>query len=249
MTEGYGLPTVVTEPGGELSPIYLFADSQLLFWKQDEVPFLRTILRYISAEPPKAAYVGLSNGNVPEFFEIFKCAMEGLGISNCRMLSQEFGREDSEFLEESNVVLLSGGDTIGGWQAISACGLREGIVQRYLEGAVLIGISAGAVQLGLCTAAPTSDSVIPTLGLVPFVVGAHDEHGWHDLQRIMRLAGQNGPAKGLGIPSGGGLAYHPDHSLTPLRKTVHEFCADGPNLSTSILMSSEDTDQPSSWRH
>ena len=48
-----------------IKPIFLLADSQLLFWKENENLFLKTIREHIDNENPKAAYIGASNGDNP----------------------------------------------------------------------------------------------------------------------------------------------------------------------------------------
>jgi hypothetical protein len=46
-------------------PIYLFADSQLLFWKRDGTLFLKTVRDRLARPGLRAAYVGASNGDLP----------------------------------------------------------------------------------------------------------------------------------------------------------------------------------------
>lgn len=56
-------------------PLYLLADSQLLFWKRDGRPLLETALDGLARDKPlSAAYIGASNGDRPEFYEIFEAA-------------------------------------------------------------------------------------------------------------------------------------------------------------------------------
>ena len=71
-------------------PIYLFADSQLLFWRSKDALFLRSLREVLDEDSPKAAYIGASNGDDPEFYSIFTAAMEGIGIHECRMILSSF---------------------------------------------------------------------------------------------------------------------------------------------------------------
>src|SRR6185503_2298694 len=130
-------------------PIYLLADSQLLFLRTDGSLYLDSIRNAIEAASPKAAYIGASNGDQPEFYSIFEAAMEGMEIHDCRMVSSRFSTEEASFLTTADLILLAGGDVIRGWRLFEQTGLKELIVKRYYEGALLIGVSAGAVQLGL----------------------------------------------------------------------------------------------------
>ncbi len=68
-----------------MQPIYLLADSQLLFWKENGNLFLSSIKALLHSHP-KAAYIGVSNGDAPEFYAIFIAAMDGIDIQDCRMI-------------------------------------------------------------------------------------------------------------------------------------------------------------------
>ena len=63
---------------------------------------------------------------------------------------------------------------------------------------------------------------IETLGLIPFVIGVHEEpDGWEPLRRAVRRLG--GGVRGLGIPAGGGAIYYPDGTYAALRYPLQEF--------------------------
>lgn len=221
-----------------VKPIYLFADSQLLFFKENDVPFLQQVRAATEAERPKAAYIGASNGDNPDFYSIFTAAMESVGIEDCRMILSSFAEEDASFCEQAHLILLAGGDAAAGWEVLKRTGLTELLVRKYYEGTVLMGISAGAMQLGLFgwpeVAEPGPEDYFNTLGLVPLIVGAHDEKNeWASLKR--GLMAVNLPVAGVGIPTGGGLAYYPDHSIKPLRHPLHEFVLKDERLTGSLL--------------
>jgi hypothetical protein len=48
-------------------PLYLFADSQLLFWKPQGKLLLEGVVAGHEDQPPAAAYIGASNGDREEF--------------------------------------------------------------------------------------------------------------------------------------------------------------------------------------
>lgn len=208
-----------------LQPIYLFADSQLLFWHEGGELFLNSIRRRAARDSPKAAYVGASNGDAPEYYSIFEAAMEGVGVHDLRMIPRAFRAEDRSFMGEADIILLAGGDVERGWDAFVETGMREVVVRRYIEGAVLMGISAGAAQLGLCWPtgkADSSEGLLDTFKLVPFVVDAHDEERqWGRLRGALQLLGGN--AKGIGIPTGGGMIYYPEGRVEAVRRPLHEL--------------------------
>ena len=194
-----------------MKPIVLLADSQLLFWR--EKPILK--------DGRKAAYIGASNGDNPDFYAIFVAAMEGFGIFDCRMIPATVSEADLAFLNDADIILLAGGDVELGWQTFVNNGLNNHIGRRYFEGATLIGISAGAVQLGLCGLA-ADGSLIETFKLVPFVIGAHEESdNWKTTRELLELAPTG--TRGIGLPTGGGAIYHPDQPLEALRHPLVEL--------------------------
>jgi cyanophycinase len=204
-----------------VQPIFLFADSQLLFWREKGRLFIE---RLVTQAALKAAYVGASNGDNPDFYSIFVAAMEGVGVSDCRMISSALSEADLAYLDDADVILLAGGDVELGWRTFVANGLSKHIVRRYFEGATLIGISAGAVQLGLGGLA-ADGSLIETFQLVPFVIGAHEESdNWKTLRELLRLSPLK--TRAIGLPTGGGAIYHEDQTLEALRHPLVELSSE-----------------------
>jgi cyanophycinase len=220
-------------------PIYLLADSQLLFWANGDRPFLSKVRDALQTEEPSAAYIGASNGDRREFFSIFASAIALAGIREVHMISSRYGPTDRARLREADILLLAGGDVHLGWQIMHQTGLGDDIVDTHRQGAVLIGVSAGAVQLGLrgwLNDWPIStDDLFDAFGLVPFVVDAHDEaNHWARLKAAVELTGP--PTQGLGLPAGAGTIYHADSSLEPARKPVVEFRYKGLELVQTVLL-------------
>lgn len=219
-------------------PIYLLADSQLLFWREEDPPFLERIAQLVRGDSTKAAYIGASNGDKPEFYSIFEAAMDSVGIRNHRMILSAFPDDDRTYLDSADIVLLAGGDVQQGWKVFQEVGIGDSILKRYNEGAVLVGVSAGAVQLGLF-GWPEGDfapaDVFETLKLVPFVVSAHDEQqDWESLKKVIQL--MNGYVKGVGIPSGAGMIYYPDQSLAPVRHPLQEITSIDGRTESNLLL-------------
>lgn len=223
----------------QLNPLYLLADSQLLFWKGDGRLLLEAALDGLARDKPvRAAYLGASNGDRPEFYEIFEAAMDAVGITDRRMIDSSFGPADRAFLENTQLIVLAGGDVSLGWNTFERTGMKQTILDRYTKGAVLVGISAGAVQLGRYGIVETPEShvtdVFDVFNLAPMVIDVHDERAdWGRLSRTIQLL--EGAATGLGIPSGGGLVVHPDSTVEPLRYPAHKFVYDGTRVVQSLL--------------
>jgi cyanophycinase len=225
-----------------LKPIFLLADSQLLFWRDEKGNrFLDRARTLIDADgagrAPKAAYVGASNGDLHEFYELFLGAMAEIGIRDCRQIFSQPNAEELAFLKEADIILLAGGDVRRGWTVFEETGLKEKLVERYYAGAILIGVSAGAVQLGLKGWSEEGPEIFDTLRLVPFVIDVHDEGSWTGLLRAVPRAGEH--ARGFGIPTGGGALYHPDYSLEPVRHPLTEVETTDDGLRQALLMPGE----------
>ncbi len=214
-----------------IKPIFLLADSQLLFWRGKEIPLMERIHKILQEDKPegpfKAAYIGASNGDKPEFYDIFLAAMGQVGIptENCRLIrSKKTNEKDFTFLEEADLILLAGGNIEKGWNIIKEK-FQQRIVDRYYKGAVLIGISAGAVQLGLRGWKESKrpvEGLFETFQLVPAVIDVHNEESdWHELACMVDYLGSFN--RGFGIPYGGGAVYHPDWSFEALRHHLVEF--------------------------
>ena len=212
-----------------MKSIFLLADSQLLFWRENGRLLLERVLKERPRAQLKAAYIGASNGDNPDFYEIFVSAMEGVGVFDCRMIPSAVTEADIVFLNHADIILLAGGDVEAGWRVFLSNGLSDHIVKRYFEGASLIGVSAGAVQLGLCGLA-ADGSVIETFKLVPFIIGAHEESdNWKTTRELLRSSGPGKTA--IGLPTGGGAIYHQDHTLEPLRHPLVKLSLDPEGLS------------------
>ncbi len=219
-----------------LKPLYLLADSQLFFSRDSSNEIPQKIRADLSSSDPKAAYLGASNGDRREFYQIFVAAMEVIGIRNCRMVPAQLADTDRTFLEEAALILLAGGEVEQGWQVFQQNGMSELLARKRYDGTILVGVSAGAVQLGLgaLSNAPQPKQ-IAMLRFAPFYVGAHDEENeWWDLRALVNLA-QPG-VRGIGIPAGGGAIYWPDGTLEPVRRPLAELSKEGDKVCERILI-------------
>ena len=203
-----------------IKPLYLLADSQLFFWKSDSNSLAERVRADLDTGNPKAVYVGASNGDQPEFYSLFLAAMETMAISDCRFVPSQPSREDTAFLENADLIVLSGGDVERGWHVFEQNGFKELLPRLRYDGAVLIGVSAGAVQLGLgCLSTAAQPKPLDLCRFAPFYVGAHDEgNDWFDMRALVNLSQSD--ARGIGLPAGGGAVYYSDGTLEPLRKPL-----------------------------
>ena len=218
-----------------IKPLYLLADSQLFFWKSDSNPLAERVRADLDSSSPKAAYIGASNGDQPEFYSLFQAAMEAMGISNCRSVQSQPSKEDISFIEEADLILLSGGDVERGWRTFEQNGLKELVPRKRFDGAILIGVSAGAVQLGLgCLSNSAQPKQIDMFRFAPFYVGAHDEENdWWDLRALVNLSQTD--TRAIGIPAGGGAVYQSDGTLEPIRKHLTELTKETAKITENVL--------------
>ena len=194
-------------------PIYLTADS--LLWSRPDglaSPFVQRLRGELSPGVARAAYVGASNGDEPAYYAFFERLMDMVGVEDRAMVRSVPGAEGRARLAEADLILLAGGDVERGWRVIEASGMSEVILARHRAAAVLVGVSAGAVQLGR----PAMFS------LVPWLIDVHREgEGWAELRG--RVARSRGEERGLGIPHGGAVGWSPDGAAEHFGEPPQEF--------------------------
>ncbi|HEV8494888.1 MAG TPA: Type 1 glutamine amidotransferase-like domain-containing protein [Candidatus Angelobacter sp.] len=218
-----------------VKPLYLLADSQLFFWKTDGTSLAERLRADMDSANPKAAYIGASNGDQPEFYDLFLAAMESMAISDCRFVRSQPSREDTAFLGDAALIVLSGGDVERGWHVFEQNGLKELLPQLRYNGAVLIGVSAGAVQFGLGHLSNAAQpKQIDMFRFAPFYVGAHDEgNDWFDLRALVNLSRSD--TRAIGIPAGGGVVYYSDGTVEPLRKPLIEIVKEDSKITENLV--------------
>jgi len=210
--------------GAERKPLFLLADSQPLFHNSGDtlLPALQESLRVSEKNVTRAAYIGASNGDAPEFFQLFVAAMDHINLHESRMIRADFGSDDRAFLESADLVLLAGGDADDGRALMTGAGMDAVITKKYYGGAVLVGVSAGAMQLGMGWSGRDPGRISEGLKLVPYYIDVHGEpDDWLRLRTVVEAREEY--AKGYGIRTGGALIYHADMSLEAVRHPVAEL--------------------------
>ena len=135
--------------GRRPAPLFLLADSQLLFWGDKGGRFVDRIAAYTGPGAPRAAYLGASNGDDPEFYSIFLAAIEAIGPAECRMIPATPSEEERAFVESGGRDPAGRGRRGRGLARVRGeRGSAPSSSGATGTGAVLMGVSAGAVQLG-----------------------------------------------------------------------------------------------------
>jgi cyanophycinase len=220
-------------------PIYALADSRLLFGrKRDGSLFLKSMIERPGVVCPRVAYVGASNSDRLEYYhDIFEPALRQMGSCQLRMILTRPLAEEGEFLQRAEVIVLAGGSVEAGWRAFVQNGFRELILRRFAEGVTLIGVSAGAVQLGQGGLTEEGTTLLTTFGLLPFYVGVHEEQqNWEGLHQTLAMAPK--PARGIGLPSGAGLIYNVGE-VEPVGHSLQEIMIESGPARKNLLFSSE----------
>jgi peptidase E len=208
----------------ERKPLFLLADSQPLFQGGGDalLPALQDSLQVSERNITRAAYIGASNGDAPEFFDLFVAAMDRVNLHESRMIRAGFDSDDRAFLESADLVLLAGGDVDDGWGIMTRTGMDAVITKKYYAGAVVVGVSAGAMQLGMGWHGGEHRNASKGLKLVPYYISVHSERDdWLQLRTLVEAREEY--AKGYGVPFGGALIYHTDMSLEAVRYPVAEI--------------------------
>ena len=210
-----------------MKPLYLLADSALLFQEnQAGLPALHSIRTHLENPNPLAVYIGASNGDAPEFYEIFQAGMERLGITRQAHVHGRFSEKDRLALEAADVILLAGGDPFLGWKVLNQTGMRSIIEQKYREGCILLGISAGAMHLSWEAFDENQKKYHPMMQLAPFTLDVHDERNdWKRLKTALPFSTHHRPA--LAISSGTGVVVQADGLIRKIGKEVYEFWMEG----------------------
>ena len=187
-----------------------------------------------------AAYIGASNGDLEVFFQLFVSAIdqlrpngEALTPVHVRCISDEVALLDHCLLiaEEAAIIVLAGGDVRHGWDLIRANRLHSALHKAAKGGAVILGLSAGAIHMASFGYSGFNDEFeapFPTLGLIDGVLfGAHEEADDWRLTRMALTSLEDGSSVattqtsivvrnhviGVGVPTGGCAAIHPDGSI------------------------------------
>eukprot|EP00927_Polykrikos_kofoidii_P055902 TRINITY_DN50088_c0_g1_i1.p1 TRINITY_DN50088_c0_g1~~TRINITY_DN50088_c0_g1_i1.p1 ORF type:complete len:939 (-),score=205.92 TRINITY_DN50088_c0_g1_i1:19-2814(-) len=221
------------------APQMFFADTSLLFVQDPDVklPWIfrvkcelpRRVGRLSGDLPVRASYIGFGKSELDsdEGFELFKTAAAQIGVVLCRHIHYPPNRFEIAHLEQSDLILVDGGDrkklwtTLGGDHTSSE--IAEHVKWRYLQGAVVIGIGEAMSLLSEKSWFTTEKGTcVPFKGwkIFPHVVAP--EGKGIDLEEMVTELG--GPGVTIfGISPGGGMIFNKDGLVEPVRQVIQEY--------------------------
>ena len=204
----------------EMKPVFLLADSELLFFWAEGAPFVGRIREYASVSEPRIVYLSRDDKEAQHLYEMVYAAFAQVGMTDCCPIGVEIDDRDLDHLEDADIIILAGGV----WEALVDQGLCDLLRSRQEEGAVLVGIGEGAIQLGAYCWEKHSDdemTVFEGIGAVPGVVSVDEDEDWQALRTVTPACRPR--FRGFGIPQGGGLIYLPEENrFEPIREVVYE---------------------------
>ncbi len=211
---------------GRAPRLFLLADSRLLFAREGGASPLWDAVHAALGQPPSlAAYLSAANGDDPRFHELFVAAMGNAGARAHHWVRRAFPAVDRRQLARADLIVLSGGDPEVGFATFERTGMAAAVRARVAAGALALGVSAGAVQLGLLWWGGA-------FGFAPYMIDVHDEgQGWARLRAAL-LRGDRG-ARGLAIASGAGVAFLGGR-LAPVRGLCSELAVAGGRITEAI---------------
>jgi len=189
----------------------------------------------------KACYIGSSNGDIHDFYEMFVAAMTMRGIlkKHCTFVhtvGEVLISEELEALGKADIILLAGGNPFEGMRIMKKHGIDALVKARYTKGSQLIGISAGGMQFTRFIVDLDNEGIISEgLNLLSndvLVAGMHEEkEDWAPLRGSLSLAigaavkedkltpnlrhssnSERTEYFGVGIPEGCGVWFRPQAS-------------------------------------
>jgi peptidase E len=165
--------------------------------------------------PPEIAYVGSANGDDPGCFRRTEHALRRRhGARVHHVLAHPTRRaRNEEILQRADVIYIAPGDVSRLSRRLHAAGFAETLRRRHRDGAMVVGVSAGAIALApYWIEFPTEagqPSLLPCLGALEIAVDCHDEdEDWPELRALLALHGKTAPEVTIdayGIPRGGAL--------------------------------------------
>ena len=173
---------------------------------------------------PLVAWVGAANDDSLPWFERAAGVLHKRYGADVQRVLTSVADDTQRLVDEAPVIYLPGGDVSLLSQRLRALGLDERIRRRHAEGALVVGVSAGAIGLTRWWIEFPEDGRapfrFPCIGALELAVDCHDEESdWEELRALLAAWAHDEPdavVEAYGIPAGGALEIAPAGTVTHL---------------------------------
>ena len=196
--------------------IYLIAGHGENDWQ-----YVMDAVKASGIEHPQVAHIGTANGDHRIAFERTREMLKSCGGKAVLAPLAAHHRDLAKarkVIQESEVILISGGEVEDGMVGLPE-EIRRLLWERYENGALFIGLSAGTIMMG--SAWPHWDDedndfdhaqLFDCIGFVPTIFDTHcEDEGWPELKKAVELSPEG--FTGYGIPAGGMVIYTPEGKM------------------------------------
>ena len=217
---------------GRRKPMYLLSGGSYHHRKTRD-PLVREAFRESGKAQPKVAYIGTASGDDPVFFRMLGSLFSRSGAGSVDLVPLAAAdadlRQSREVIEQADVIFLSEGDVDLGMQILRDRSIGALLRERYEDGAVFSGFSAGSILLSkqwVRWSDPDNEASAEPfncLEIAPLICDAHGEaDGWEELKTLLRLRQVPGEI-GYGIPTSMGLRVQADGRIEAIGGAVHRY--------------------------
>jgi peptidase E len=170
---------------------------------------------------PLVAWIGAANADQRAWYERVATVLRqryGADVQMARTVPSVDFEPDAtrRLVDAASMIYLGGGDVTLLAERVRALGLDEQIRRRHREGALLVGVSAGAIGLARYWVQFPDDNYdlpqptrFPCIGAVDLAIDCHDEESdWEELRALLDAWRREEPdalVDAYGIPMGGAL--------------------------------------------
>lgn len=220
------------------APQVFLADTSLLFYQDPDVqlPWIhrlkcelpRRVGRLSGDLPVKASFIGFGVPDSTQQYDEFKRAMAQIGIVLCRQIHHPPSRFEIAHLEQSDLVMVSGGDRRRLWETlgtdIGSSAVAEHVKWRYLQGAVVVAVGEAMSLLGDKSwyGLGAGKPAVPFTGwkIFPHTVASEEEDA--DLEDMVEHLGGAGVVI-FGLHKGCGMIFNRDGLVEPVGGMMQEY--------------------------
>jgi len=212
-------------------PIYLLAGGPDAIRISPD-PILQMALRELGKTKPSVAYIGAAHGDSRMFYLFIKrmiLAASAGKVDLVPLVKKKSNIEKAQsIIQSADCIFVSGGDVSEGMRVLTERMVVPLIKNRYNEGALIIGVSAGSIMLAKQWINwpdennEASAELVPCMNIAPVLCDTHgEEDKWSELHSLIRLTEND--QIGYGIPGGGAMRISADGTVEAIRMPLYRI--------------------------